>query len=165
MPNRARTAAGTSHHRGRKQRIVKIVYARLNIIQVQALRQDPARLWQLGWGPGLDNAALLSLEQDAAALAGLIGEAASGGAAAEGADSPAAMMAAALAGDCGEEWRERAIDFGHGGACLLSPVAVRAVAAGLGRPQPGGGRPGLAKLQGFYAQAAGQGQYVLIVRA
>jgi hypothetical protein len=141
---------------------VKIVYARLNIVQVQALRQDSARLWQLGWAPGLENAALLSLEQDPAALQALVREAA--GEAAGDVDSPAALMSAALGGDCGDgDWRDNAIDLGHGAACLLSPVAVRNVAARLGRPQDR--LAALSRLQGFYAQAAGQGQYVLVARA
>jgi len=179
--------------------LMKTYYVRLNITQIQALRRESARLWQLTSDPAFDGAALIAagnhLEQLSSALSCMIdagSNAPSGPPPDSACDLPIELLLTAIDGRTEEEYRDEAIDFGHGGAYVLSPVTVRTLSAMLKSisgeslrhaltnraasantaPRPEDdpawidpAQSALASLQRFYINAAAFGQYVLVVSA
>lgn len=171
-----------------KDQGLKTYYARLNFMQLQAVRQDTARLWLMTADPLFDDAAFIGgqeeLEQLCTALAAAALQAGAAG-------LPIGQLVAAIQGNAQDAPCPEVMEVGLGTGCVLSPVTVQTLSAALkavspealrtvltGETKAGADRPAgigpaslnaaltaFAVLQQFYFAAAGYGQYVLVVRA
>lgn len=170
---------------------MKVYYVRLNFIQLQAVRQDAARLWQMTADPAFDDAALIGgreeFEQLSEALTALAGQSSSLTGAA---GLPIGLLLTAIAGSSMDVPCPDAIEIAPGTGYVLSPVTVQTLSAGMkevsvealraaltaGKVSGAGAAANVdtasltaaltafAVLQRFYVTAAGYGQYMLVAR-
>lgn len=173
---------------------MKTYYARLNFIQLQAIRQDTSRLWLMTADPAFDDAAFLGGREELEQLCALLA------AAGVQNDEPSAtgparlpidLLLTAIQGSTPDEPCPEILEVGLGAGCVLSPVTVQTLSATLKAVSPDALRTVLtdetrtsadrmtrsnpasinaaltafAVLQRFYVAAAGYGQYVLVARA